>query len=89
MKSPEAERQALLPPDRIMRAVSYSPPALDESARDFDIDFILVVIIPIIIILLFVLILSIIMCFGREGKYVENGIYFIVPHRIIVLLVHT
>lgn len=68
VKSPEAGRQALLPPDRIMRAVSYSPPALDESARDFDIDFILVVIIPIIIILLFVLILSIIMCFGREGK---------------------
>jgi hypothetical protein len=70
MKSPEAERQALLPPDRIITTVSYNPPVLDDSERDFDIDFILVVIIPIIIILLFVLILSLIMCFGREGKYV-------------------
>ncbi|XP_028399818.1 epsilon-sarcoglycan-like [Dendronephthya gigantea] len=68
MKSPKAEQQALLPPDRIIKAVSYSPPVFDEDARDFDIDFILIVIIPIIIIIIFVLILSLVMCFGREGR---------------------
>ena len=68
VESPEAERQKLLPSDRIITAVAYNPPALDDDKRDFEIDFILIVIIPIIIILLFVLILSIIMCFGREGK---------------------
>ena len=72
MKSPKAEQQALLPPDRIIRAVSYSPPVFDDDARDFNIDFILIVVIPIIIIILFVLILSLIMCFGREGRYVHQ-----------------
>ena len=68
MKSPEAERQALLPPDRIIKTVSYAPPVFDDSERDFDIDFILIVVIPIIVIILFVIIISLIMCCGREGK---------------------
>ena len=75
MKSPEAERQILLPPDRIITAVAYNPPVLDDSERDFEIEFILIVILPIIIILIFVLILSLIMCFGREGKYVYTLLY--------------
>ena len=71
MKSPEAQRQALLPVDNMVKAVAYSPPALDDSERDFGFDIYLVVVIPIIVILLLVLLLSIIMCCGREGKYVK------------------
>ena len=74
MKSPDAERQILLPTDKIIEALSYSPPVLDDSERDFGIDFILVVVIPIIIILLFVFLISLIMCCGREGKYVKHDL---------------
>lgn len=63
-----AQRQALLPKDRIISTVDYVPPKLDDSARDFKHAFVLIVVIPIIVILVFVLLLSLIMCFGREGR---------------------
>lgn len=66
--SPAAQRQALLPKDKVVTAVAYSPREFDDSPRNFEDDYILVVVIPIVIILVFVVLLSIIMCCGREGR---------------------
>ena len=47
---------------------TYLPVAYDPSARNFDYEWVLVLILPVIIILLIVLILAAAMCFHREGR---------------------